>query len=345
MNPLSKQPPPAYDWRAAFKQADKLPATATGAEKAARGREFEKILSGMFREAGLQPRLGYRPKGEEVDGSFWTHNRTMLLEAKWTGDPHPASSLYQFRGKVEGKLAGTLGLFVSMAGFSPDAVDALIAGKELNLILMDGEDVRTIVDGKMNIVEALQRKLRAAGDSGTPFFPLSKRSLPPAQIGNQVVLVEGRFDARVLELIRQEYKATSPTTFLPVGGLANLVPLAKALSHTTEFSGVQKITMIVDADGINTRFESDLREALAAADELLSPEVIVADPDLDAVLGLVTPGSTWNERLRLRRMNDDQLREEIRRADLLTLAKQETSVATILRTVGILDDAPSRVDT
>lgn len=341
MNSLPQRPSVAYDWRAAFKQADKLPSTANNAEKAARGREFEKILSSMFREAELQPRLGYRPKGEEVDGSFWMNNRTMLLEAKWTADPHPASSLYQFRGKVEGKLAGTLGLFVSMAGFSPDAVDALIAGKELNLILMDGEDIRAVADGKMTIAEALQLKLRAAGDSGTPFFPLSKLSLPVAQIGNQVVLVEGRSDARILELIRQEFGATSPTTFLPAGGLANLIPLAKALSHTTEFSGVEKITMILDADVMNTRLETDLREALKAADELVSPEVIFVDPDLDTVLGLVPPGSGWSERLRLGKMGDHHLREEIRRADLLTHARKKTAAAEVLRAIGVLKDVRS----
>lgn len=37
----------------------------------------------------------------------------MLLEAKWTKNPMPASSLYQFKGKIDGKLAGTLGLFTA----------------------------------------------------------------------------------------------------------------------------------------------------------------------------------------------------------------------------------------
>ena len=63
----------------------------------------------------------------------------MLFEAKWTGDPVPASMLYQFRGKLEGKLTGTLGIFISIGGYSADAVDALVAGKSLNLVLFDRE--------------------------------------------------------------------------------------------------------------------------------------------------------------------------------------------------------------
>ena len=70
-------------------------------------------------------------------------------------------------GKVNGKLVGTIGLFASMSGFSRDSVDALVAGKELNLILMDGDDVRAVVCGDIAIEDAIQLKLRAAAEAGT----------------------------------------------------------------------------------------------------------------------------------------------------------------------------------
>ncbi|CCQ46365.1 putative uncharacterized protein [Pseudarthrobacter siccitolerans] len=333
MSATSKQLPAGYNWRTAFKKADELPPTASGSAKAERGREFERILHGMFEESGLEPRLGYRPKGEEIDGSFWLHGRTMLLEAKWTADAHPASSLYQFRGKVDGKLVGTLGLFASMGGFSTDAVDALIAGKELNLILMDGDDVRMIVDGHMTIAEAINIKLRAAGESGTPFFPLTKSPAQPGQGGQEVVLVEGRFDARVLEMIRKEYGDMRPVTILPAGGPGNMVPLAQALA--TEFDGVGGITMIVDGDGLKPRIESDLREAVAGAVEGIAAAIVVAHPDLEAILGLVRPDAPWSDRRYLRQINDDLLLTTIQQADVLTRAKSDPTVSTILRSIGV----------
>jgi hypothetical protein len=116
----------------------------------------------------------------------------------------PASSIYQFRGKVEGKLVGTIGVFISMSGFSADAVNVLVAGKIINTILFDGDDVRTVATGQIGISAALDQKLRAAAESGTPFLPLrdpvSGRLVQVAdrEVGvrpTRMVIVEGHFDA------------------------------------------------------------------------------------------------------------------------------------------------------
>ena len=53
--------------------------------------------------------------------------KTYLLEAKWRKQPIPASDLYAFKGKVDGKLVGTIGVFISMSDYSADAIDALKA--------------------------------------------------------------------------------------------------------------------------------------------------------------------------------------------------------------------------
>jgi hypothetical protein len=45
-------------------------------------------------------------------------------------DPTLAADLYAFKGKVDGKLVGTIGVFVSMRGYSTEAIDALKLGKE-----------------------------------------------------------------------------------------------------------------------------------------------------------------------------------------------------------------------
>jgi hypothetical protein len=126
----------------------------------------------MLAEEGLAPRTNFRPDGEEVDGSFFHRGRVMLLEAKWTQGPQPASSIYEFRGKVEGKLVGTIGVFISMSGYSADAVNALVAGKVINTILFTGDDMRAVVAGQVSFADALDRKLRAAAEDGTPLSPL-----------------------------------------------------------------------------------------------------------------------------------------------------------------------------
>jgi hypothetical protein len=153
------------DWRVHFARLHALPLGSSNAEKQQRGADFEVALRGMFQAAGMDPRSRYRPSAEEIDGSFLYRGRVMLFEAKWTRDPVPASALYQFRGKLDGKLAGTLGAFLSMAGYSKDAVDALVAGKSLNLILFDGEDMRKLSEpGCIGIKTALDLKLRGAAE-------------------------------------------------------------------------------------------------------------------------------------------------------------------------------------
>ena len=153
-------------WRERFEVLDALPSDSGKAERQRRGTAFEEVLYALLESAGMAPRTRYRPLGEEVDGSFLHRGRTMLLEAKWTRDPIPASTLYQFRGKVEGKLVGTIGVMISMGGYADDAVDALVAGKTLNLILFDGDDMRSLArPGGMGIEEAIEPFPVTAGSS------------------------------------------------------------------------------------------------------------------------------------------------------------------------------------
>lgn len=72
-------------------------------------------------------------------------------------DPLPASSIYQFRGKVEGKLVGTIGVFISMSGFSNDAADALVAGKVISTVLFNGDDMRAVAAGEVDSLPHLTR--------------------------------------------------------------------------------------------------------------------------------------------------------------------------------------------
>jgi hypothetical protein len=325
------------DWRQAFRDADALPVTATPAEKATRGRQLERILSAMFDEAGLQPRLSYRPKGEEVDGSIWLYGRTVLIEAKWTGDAHPASSLYQFKGKVDGKLVGTLGLFISVGGFSEDSVDALVAGKELNLILADGDDLRAIAEGQISIVDALDRKLRAAGDAGTPFLPLvASAGSPQAAVGQHIVVVEGASDARLLEAVRRTRGAVNAVTFVPAAGPMNMVPVARVMLEVADSIGA--LTVIVDGD-LDSRVVDKLAEEISLLasdyDGEITPQVVAVAPDLEVALGLSDPTTDHRSRRRYLRVSDAELDELLSSVDLAALAREQPTLGTALAAIGV----------
>jgi hypothetical protein len=71
---------------------------------------------------------------------------------------------------LRGKLLGTLGLFVSMNGFSKDAPKALVAGKELNVLLADAGDIQIALSSTPSFHEMVQVKMRAAARRGDVYY-------------------------------------------------------------------------------------------------------------------------------------------------------------------------------
>ncbi|ETT67431.1 hypothetical protein BSK66_29350 [Paenibacillus odorifer] len=177
--------------------------------KRRRGFDFERLLNKMFSSEQLEPRTGYRPVGEQIDGSIYLDGRVYILEAKWHAEPLPASTLYQFKGKVEGKLAGTIGIFISMSGYAEDAVDALVLGKALNIILFDKRDLDAAISRNIGFTNILKLKLRKAAEEGAIYFP-SEGELVTAEKEPFVEIDHLRFDSitgRVLTM--QSVVATS----------------------------------------------------------------------------------------------------------------------------------------
>lgn len=209
-----------------------------------RGRDFELVLNKFLSDEDMEPRTNMRPTGEEIDGSFAMGDRFFLLEAKWHADPIPASSLYAFKGKVDGKLIGTIGAFFSMSDYSPDAVDALLFGKALNLILFGHKDLSLINDGKITMQEAMRVKLRYATNYGQPFFALEihlkelaaskKRASTSKHRSDWIILVESASDAQTIDELLKKFNIKAEFEVFPAGGQLSVAPLAKYL--TTKYN-------------------------------------------------------------------------------------------------------------
>jgi hypothetical protein len=326
-------------WRELFQRAEHLEVSATAEEKRRRGRDFERVIYGMLAEAELAPRTSFRPIGEEIDGSFFHQGRIMLLEAKWVQDPLPASSIYQFRGKVEGKLVGTIGVFISMSGFSADAVNALVAGKIINTILFDGDDVRAVATGQIGISAALDQKLRAAAESGTPFLPLrdpvSGRLVQVAdrEVGvrpTRMVIVEGHFDALLVHALADEL---GPSTYqlevLPAGGISNLAALANAAGDR------ESVIIVADGDGnpeaVQRRIERSL-DSLSLG-TVSQGSIFVLDPTLEEALGILK--GFPEGRRRVLELDRGLLRSKVRNADIPHVAGNNREVQRLLAALGL----------
>ncbi len=135
------------------------------------GRRLEAVLRGLFEIHDLDPKASFKIVGEQIDGAFRFENTDFLLEAKWWKKPVDAKELDSLHGKIRRKLENTLGLFISISGFSDEAVIVYSADRKL-ILLMDGADLMGVLDGRIGLIELIQRKKIRASRTGEVYFRL-----------------------------------------------------------------------------------------------------------------------------------------------------------------------------
>lgn len=123
-----------------------------------RGYALEEILYDAFLLFELNPQGAFRRVGEQIDGAFYHDGNHFLLEAKWTSSPSNLSDLRDLDGAVGSSLDNTLGLFVSLNGFTKESLDAYAQGSRPKLICMDGMDLMAVLNGQIDLSDLLKRK-------------------------------------------------------------------------------------------------------------------------------------------------------------------------------------------
>lgn len=134
-------------------------------EGARRGYALEELLQGLCKLASLEATEPFRVNGEQVDGAVKYDGEHYLIEAKWQDKAAANEPVYQFAGKVEGKMYGR-GIFVSIHGYSDHVVTSLVAGKAIKTIFVDGGDLTVVLEGLLGFDEMLDRKIKAAQTKG-----------------------------------------------------------------------------------------------------------------------------------------------------------------------------------
>ncbi|MFT4637199.1 MAG: hypothetical protein ACI8T1_000508 [Verrucomicrobiales bacterium] len=126
-----------------------------------RGYAFEKILWNLARISSLEVSELFKVQGGQVNGSVKFDGEHYLVEAKWQGKEDSNEPVYQFVGKIEGKLYGR-GLFVSVHAFNRNVVGIIVHGKALKTIFVDGEDIVLVLEGYLSFRDMIDAKVKAA---------------------------------------------------------------------------------------------------------------------------------------------------------------------------------------
>lgn len=135
-----------------------------------RGYALEKILYKLFGLYDLDPIGSFKTIGEQIDGAFTFNNEEFLLEAKWRNSPTSLNDLDSFSCKIARRLENTLGLFISMSGFTKEALTRLVHSDKKLVILMDGEDLMAVFEERISLHDMLKRKRREAAQTGNVYL-------------------------------------------------------------------------------------------------------------------------------------------------------------------------------
>ncbi|MFD3473138.1 hypothetical protein ACFWWM_43890 [Streptomyces sp. NPDC058682] len=77
-----------------------------------------------------------------------------------------------FRANIERKGKNTLGLYVSMSGYSSDAL--AVYSYSTPFITMDGLDFMAVLDQRIRLDDLLDRKKRHASQTGHCYLPVTE---------------------------------------------------------------------------------------------------------------------------------------------------------------------------
>lgn len=273
----------------------------TPAKKRQRGFDFEKYLFDTFEAQGLIVRRPFKKSGEQIDGGIYIDGNWFLIEAKWHSKEIPASEVYSFRGKVDGKLAGTKGFFISWSGYSNECADALRLGKEMNIILCDSTDVEQAeIKGW---TETFREKLMFAALFGEVYLTKSLSEAYNSQKNktfNIEFFVEGQIDEIILRSIIEKVEPNINYSVMPCSGKMSAIKMAGTFPKG---EGSKRI-LIVDSDG-NPNIVEEL-SGLSHVDQVISVDPYIEalfypeseDPRRDFRFNSRGSGQTYNQHIK-----------------------------------------------
>lgn len=140
------------------------------------GYAFEDWFYDLVHFFDLEHRRPYKTNGRQIDGSVTYEGTTYLVELKFTSNQVGAPDIDTFLAKVNNKADNTMGIFVSMAGYSPVALSEA-SKPRTPLLLMDAAHVFLVLQGVWELPELISRLRQHASQTSEAYLhatPLSR---------------------------------------------------------------------------------------------------------------------------------------------------------------------------
>ena len=112
-----------------------------------RGNGFQNLMNEVFAYYCQESKGAFNRTGEQIDGLFLFDNHWYYVEVRWKEEKASAADVSILRDRAKNAFGGdTKALFISFNGFSKDCLESLTNQADERVILMDGLDLRCVLD-------------------------------------------------------------------------------------------------------------------------------------------------------------------------------------------------------
>ena len=137
-----------------------------------RGYLLQNLLNMMFKLYKIPaiPSFTRNEGAEQIDGGFNLESKHYLVECRWRKKPANTTQLGAFYAKVDGSGGQPMGLFLTINGWSNKVEPTLKEKPNKCIILMDGNDLCSVLTGKINLKEFIMAKCQQLTFKNEPFY-------------------------------------------------------------------------------------------------------------------------------------------------------------------------------
>lgn len=139
------------------------------------GYEFEKWFYQLLDFSEIINRRPYKTEGRQIDGSLTYDGTTYLVELKFTKEQSTVTDIDSLKAKVHKMADNTMGILVSISGYSSVAVSEA-SGSKTPLLIFDASHLYLFLSGGMSFGDIISRVRRHASQTGESYLAVSNFS-------------------------------------------------------------------------------------------------------------------------------------------------------------------------
>lgn len=137
------------------------------------GYEFEVWFYELLDFCDIKNRKPYKTDGRQIDGSLTIEGTTYLVELKFTEKQSDATDIDSLKAKVNKMADNTMGIMISISGYSSVAINDA-SGSKSPLIILDASHLYLFLSGSISFLDIISRVRRHASQTGQAYLPVNK---------------------------------------------------------------------------------------------------------------------------------------------------------------------------